>query len=156
MERQKQIDRVNSWLKDISKALGTTIELDDHGTCTFQAEDHIIAIEVSYDYPMVHLYSPLIPLPDDKNIAASFLARALELNAFQVITRGGAIATPPGGGLLIYCYSMPIDNTDSEKFSQILGSFYETVPELKQLLTSFPAEDMGQSQGKNRNPGIKI
>lgn len=126
---------VESWLKDLSAALKTELKLDNQGICTFKLEDNIIAIEVSSDYPVVNIYSTLMPLPTDNNdLKVALLARALELNAFQVLTRGGAIATPVGSSFLIYCISIPIENMSFEGFSEALGAFYETLPELKKLL----------------------
>lgn len=148
MDRKEQIKIVNSWLKDLSLMLEIELTLDSEGICTFKVGEDVIAIEVSTDYPMVHLYHPLLPLPEDKELKAALLARALELNAFQVLTRGGAIASSPGGAFLIYCYSIPIEETNSEKFSAILGAFYETCPELKKLLSSSVGEDHQRSSFK--------
>lgn len=135
MLRKKQINVLASWLKDISSALHVPLELDSHGVCTFKLEDHVIAIEASNEYPVVNIYSPLLALPtDEPSLSIALQARALELNAFQIFTRGGAIAMAPGGGFLIYCLSVPTENVDAEKFSQMLGEFYETLPELKKML----------------------
>lgn len=155
MPRNLQINILKSWLKELSLALHVHLELDSHGICTFKLEDHVIAIEASRDYPVVNIYSPLLALPsDDKDLAIGLQARALELNAFQIFTRGGAIATPPGGGFLIYCLSVPTENTDAEKFSQVLGEFYETLPELKKMLLL-----SGEAPIKKHGPlihGLKI
>jgi hypothetical protein len=136
MESNEQIKTVNSWLKEMSNVLGVALSLDEEGVCTFQiGQDTIIGIEVSMDYPMVHIYSPLISLPSDNQPLATLMAfRALEMNAFQALTRGGAIAIAPGGGPLFFCYSIPIEGTDLEKFNQILGGIYEILPEIKQVL----------------------
>lgn len=136
MDRKEQIKVVNSWLKDLFPVIGIELTLDSEGICSFKIGEDVIVIEVSHDYPMVHLYNPLLPFPEDKELKVTLLARALELNAFQVLTRGGAIASSPGGTFLIYCYSIPIEEIDSEKFSAILGAFYETLPELKKLLAA--------------------
>lgn len=147
MDRQEQIEIVNSWMKDISAAIELELRLDSEGACSFQIGDEIIAIEVSEHYPMVHLYSILCPLPvDNPELTTSLLTRALELNGFQILTRGGAIAAPTGGGMLIYCYSLPIEGTDSEKFSYILDMFFETVPEIKKLLTNSDALDVDEKK----------
>lgn len=142
MERKEQIKIVDSWLADISKAIEIDIGFDSEGICTFKIGEAVIAIEVSQNYSMVHIYSPLLVLPnEDREMLMALLARALELNAFQIFTRGGAIAMPPGGGFLIYCYSIPIEGTDSKGFSNYLGAFYETLPELKKMLSGFVASD---------------
>lgn len=143
MDRTDQIKIVNSWIKDLSHILDVELSLDEEGSCALQiGEDTIIGIEVAYDFPMVYLYAPLMALPaDDKESAISMMSRALELNAFQAATRGGAIAVAPGGGLLIFCYSTPIEGVDSDMFGKILGSFYETLPELKTMLSGAPTYD---------------
>ncbi len=147
MPHKHQTQLLSSWLKEISAALHTHLELDSHGICTFKLEDHVIAIEASHDYPVVNIYSPLMSLPKDQAHASGLQIRALELNAFQVFTRGGAIATPPGGGFLIYCISLPVEHMDAEKFSEALGAFYETLPQLKQMLLNpdeqFPVKKSG-------------
>jgi hypothetical protein len=134
MDRKKQIRTVDEWLHDLSPLLGLDLKLDDEGMCTFQVGDDVLVIEVSHDYPVVHLYHLLLPLPEDNDAKIALLTRAMELNAFQVFTRGGAIGTPPGGAFLIYSYLIPIEGTTSEQFSASLGAFYETFPELKKLI----------------------
>lgn len=155
IEKQNLIKIVNSWLKDISAVLGFELKLDSEGVCTFQIKDDVIAIEVSDAFPMVYIYSSLLVLPkEDKDLTMVLMARALELNAFQIITRGGSIASAPGGGILIYCYSSPIENIDSEKFSHILGAFYETLPELRKLLTESPKENLKANLNIKKNSWI--
>lgn len=143
MDRKDQITLVNSWLKDISAALDIELLMNDEGICTFQVGEEMIVIEISSDFPMVHFYSPLQSLPlEDKETTISLLVRALELNAFQILTRGGAIASAPGGGFLIFCYSLPIEGTDAEKFSTMLNAFFEILPEIKHLLSQSPSGDL--------------
>jgi len=137
MDRNQQIDIVNSWMQDLSQVFDTKLELDKDGICTLQVGSDSLAIEVGDHYPTVGIYGSLMPLPvEDKELSFSLLTRSLELNAFQIATRGGAIAVAPGGGLLIYCYSTPIEGLDSEKFSEIFGGFFETLTELKKILLS--------------------
>ena len=134
MEFQEQMEKVGSWLKDISASLGVKISLDSQGMCCFQVGDMVITLEVSQDFPLIEFYSPLVPLPQEQEESTLLMIRALELNAFQVQTRGGAIGIAPGGGLLIFCFSIPTIEMDSEKFSAVLGGFFETVTDLKALL----------------------
>lgn len=151
MDRKMQMNVVDSWLKDLSPLLGIDLRLDDEGICSFKVGDDVIVIEVSHDYPVVHLYNLLLPLPEEDELKISLLSRAMELNAFQILTRGGALATPPGGAFLIYCYMIPIEETTSEKFSASLGAFYETFPELKKLLTLSPE---GDEKARMPNAGL--
>lgn len=155
MNRQEQIEQVDSWLKDLSTSLGVELKLDEEGTCALQiGEDIIIGLEVGYDFPMVYMYSPLMKLSsEDKDLAMSMMTRALELNAFQTATRGGAIGIAPGGGLLIFCYSTPIEGLDSAMFSGTLSGFYEAIPELRSLLSQTDANNLPE---KIRKPQSKL
>lgn len=142
MDRQNQIDVVNTWLRDLSKSLGVELTLNNEGVCFFQIGENVaIGIELSNDNSMVNIFSPFLSLPsDNKDLATVMLTKALELNAFQVITRGGSIAIPPGGGPFMYCYSTPVEGGSSEILSGILGGFYETIPELKRLMLEPPTK----------------
>lgn len=128
---------VQQWLKEIGGFLDADLQLDSEGICSFLIDNKTaVTIEVSPDFPVVNLYSNLLVLPaDDREKSIMLMEQALELNAFQAITRGGAIGAPPGGGLLIFSYSLPIQETDTERFSQVLQSFLETIEELKNMLT---------------------
>ena len=131
---------VESWLSDISASLGFELNLDEEGTCAFQVgSDTLIGIEISKEFPVVYLSSPLLAIPTDKDQSLVLMAQALELNAFQVETRGGAVALAPGRNLLMYCYTVPIEGTHSEDFSKILGGFYESISSIKSRLTGFPS-----------------
>lgn len=136
---QENIQIVTNWMKDVSATLGVDLTMDKEGICSFQVgEDTIITLEVSADFPEVYIYSPILQIPsDNKDEMMALLIKSLELNAFQAVTRGGAIAIAPGGTLLIFCYSTPIEGIDSEMFSNILGSFFEIVGQLKQLLSEY-------------------
>lgn len=143
MVTKEETRTVESWIYDLSKSLGVELILND-GICAFQVgDDTIITIEVSQDFPVVNFYSPLLPLPaDNMELSTLMMAKSLEINAFQALTRGGAIATAPGGGFLIFCYSTPIQDIDSETFNRILGSFFETIGELKGLLSQVASSDV--------------
>lgn len=122
---------VASWLEDLSAVLEVSLVLNKEGLCTFQVGENIIAIEVASTPAQVYIYSTLCTLPDDPESKTLLLIKALEQNAFQMRTRGGTIAIVPGGQLLIYCCSLLIEGMDSEKFSSILGNFFDILPELR-------------------------
>jgi hypothetical protein len=109
MEKNEYTAIVAAWIENLAKALGVNLALDEDGFCFFQmGESTVIGLEVSQEFPLVYIYSPILVLPqDDKEMVTLMMIRALELNAFQAITRGGAIAIAPGGGPLLYCYSTP-------------------------------------------------
>lgn len=147
MEKSNELQTVESWMKDLSVFLGVELALDTDGICTFQiGENNIIGIEVSPDFPVVYIYSPIMALPtDDKDATMALMIRALELNAFQALTGGGAIAISPGGGPLLFCYSMPIAGADSNIFCNTLGSFFNRLPEIKNMLTTTSTMPPGQA-----------
>lgn len=143
---------VSTWLQDLSNALNIELKLTEEGDCSFQVGEDIIILEVAPDSPLLHIYSSLLPLPiEDPTSTLTLLTKALELNAFQALTRGGAIAAIPGGGLLIYCYTLPIENTDSEKFSIVLGAFFDSLVEIKKLFTSSTAIDVNLQKNLPQN-----
>ncbi|HEV8053116.1 MAG TPA: CesT family type III secretion system chaperone [Parachlamydiaceae bacterium] len=149
MDKQQEIKIVNSWLQDMSTVLGADLSLDSEGLCSFQIGQDVFVIEVSHDFPMVTINSTLMALPiDNKELSIALMSKSLELNAFQILTRGGAIAMAPGGGLLIYCYSTPITDLDSVKFSNILGAFFDSANELKRLLLETHDESASLSKIK--------
>lgn len=151
---------VTEWLHDLGKTLKADLQLNDEGVCTFKAGEEVISIEISEDYPQVHLYSTLISFPeDDYDTALLLMAHALELNAYQALTRGGAIAAPPGGGGLIFCYNVPIQGTDSRSFAHILDAFYDTVFNLKADLAAVKAstkEEESEASDKVTSQVAKI
>lgn len=143
---------VDEWIKDLAASLKIQLSLDDEGVCSLQVgEETIITIELSRDHPQVHHYSTLINFPEE-NIETSFflMSRALELNAFQALTRGGSIGVLPGGGVLIFSYNVPIQGTDSAAFGQQLSAFYEAALEIKHLLS-----EASVPSGENKPMGLK-
>lgn len=137
MDLNEKIKKVNSWLEDLSKVLNVELSLDATGCCAFQVgKETVISLEVSQEIPLFHLYSTLIPFPlNEPEKVVFMMIRALELNAFQTMTHGGTIATLPGGGSFIFCYSHAIEGCNSERFSSILGGFLTALETIKPLLS---------------------
>lgn len=154
MTTVEEIKLVELWIKDLSKALGVDLQLNSDGICSFQiGEETIITIEASIDFPIINLYSTLLPFSaDDSDHNVGLMVKALELNAFQALTRGGAIASAPGGGFLIFCLSVPIKNMDSEIFNRTLGHFFETAIQLKKMLVE---TDVHKPERLSKEPKIK-
>ncbi len=151
MDRSKQIEVVKSWLKDLSAVIGANLTLNEDGLCSFQVGGDIIVIEVSQDFPMVHIYSSLLAMPtNDKELSIALMIRALELNAFQILTRGGSIALAPGGVFLMYSVSTPTADVNSEKFSAILGAFFESLAEVKKMLLEESGAAAPMNKGAQR------
>lgn len=152
MDNQESKRIVDGWIKDLAASLKIDLALDDEGVCSIQVgEDTIITIELSRDHPQVHLYSTLIPFPEGDMDASFFLmSRALELNAFQALTRGGSIGSLPGGGVLIFSYNVPLSGTESADFSRQLSVFHEAALEIKHLLT-----EVAISSDEHKPEGLK-
>jgi hypothetical protein len=121
---------VASWLKEISNALGTQFTLNEEGMCSlFIGGDTLVTVEVSREFPLFHLCSPLLSRQNGND--EELLIRCLELNASPSSVRGGAIALTPGGKDLFFCQTRAIQNITSEEFSDIICRFYETAVNLK-------------------------
>ncbi len=133
----------STWISDLGKRLKTELKTSKEGSCTFQiGEEMLISASVSPDFPQVHLYSTLLSFPeDDYEKSLLIMTRALELNCFQALTRGGAIAAPPGGGSLLFCYNMPIEGNDSQSFARIVDAFYDTVIQLRKALAEIESAE---------------
>lgn len=159
MESIQQRTVVEGWLKDLSAALNIDLSLDEEGVCTLQVgPDNVTAIEVFADVPIIQMYTPLLSIQkDDPSKTFSLAMRSLEINAFQSVTRGGAVALAPGGSLLIYCLSIPIEGVDSEIFSRMLGDFYDTSEQIKALLNNQETIDPSEKEFQRKiGPFIKV
>lgn len=135
MNWEEYTEIVKTWLRDLSASVGEELVLDEQGVCSFRIEgETIISLEVSSEFPVLYIYSPLLAVPNESQERRDFIiTKALEINAFQGLTRGGSIALVPGGNILFYCFTQPIEAIDSLEFDQVLGGFYETALELKAL-----------------------
>lgn len=142
---------VASWLRDLSIPLGVDLTLNDEGICAFQiGEKTSVTLEVSPDFPLIHLYSVLISYPynteDVKN--TEIIIKALELNAQLDLTLGGAIAFAPGDKSLIFCTSMPIEGLDAGGFAEILEAFFKSLNGINYLLLEIPVFTYEKPQPK--------
>lgn len=132
---------VTSLLKDLSIALGVELKINDEGICYFQiGEKTAVTLEVSSNFPLIHLYSPLISFPfsteEVKN--TEIIIKALELNAQLDLTLGGATALAPGGKNLIFCISVPIEGLNAGDFAEILEAFFQSLNAINYLLLETP------------------
>lgn len=139
-----------NWLKLLSAQLGVELALDSDGICAFiVGEKRLITLEVSRDFPAVYLYSPLMALPEGEEAATPLMFQALQLNAFQAVTRGGSIALIPDSRALIFCYCLNITGIDADAFCEILSNFIETAEDIQQMLTAeksaFPEAELPAS-----------
>ena len=63
------------------------------------------------------------------------------MNAFQSLTQGGSLALVPGGNLVFYCFSLPIEGTDAADFDQILGKFYSASLEIRDYFKTYEEKE---------------
>lgn len=151
------IKTVTGWITTLGKILKCELSLNEEDGCSFQiGENTVINIIVSKDFPQIHLYSTLLPFPENNYEAAELMmTRALELNCFQALTRGGAIASPPGGGSLIFCYNIPISGNDEQSFAHIVDAFYETVLNLREVLLEIQEVSNEDEVEKDKKPTME-
>lgn len=94
--------------------------------------DLIVAIEVPEEGDWFYLYTPLGELPKT-SVEEAFLVcqKALELNAFQEASRGGAIGLVTGQTLFIYTLMRGTEGCDEQIFAETIALFYEAALDLR-------------------------
>ncbi len=130
------IKTVAEWVREAGQILGVDADLSDEGACTLLiGNECLIAIEVPDEGEWYYLYTPVGALPkDDMESAFLLCQRALELNAFQAKTQGGAIGIVPGQSLLIYSMVRPVEGQNAAIFAETISLFHEAASELKDQL----------------------
>lgn len=139
---EKTVEKVREWVQVAAQILGVSAELSDEGVCTLLiGSDLVVAIEVPEEGDWFYLYTPLGELPK-ASVEESFLAcqKALELNAFQGASRGGAIGLVPGQTLFIYTLMRGIEGCDEQIFAETIALFYEAALELRKNMNLTPPQ----------------
>lgn len=137
-ENAKQ--KVGEWLGTASQILGVKAELSEDGACSLLiGNDLVISIQVPEEGDWFSIYTPLGELPKD-NMEEAFLIfqKALELNAFQGATRGGAIGLIPDQSILVYTITRSTAGCDEQIFAETISLFYDTSLDLRNTLELKP------------------
>ncbi len=134
------LQKVREWTRVATQILGVDAELSDDGICTLLiGNDLVIAIEVPEEGDWFYLYSPLGELPKENMEEALYLCqKALELNAFQGASRGGAIGLIPGQTILVYSLMKGCEGCDEQIFAETIALFYEAALDLRGTLELAP------------------
>ncbi len=133
-------EKVGQWLSTASQILGVKAELSEDGACSLLiGNDLVISIQVPDEGDWFCLYTPLGEIPKD-NMEESFLIfqKALELNAFQGASRGGAIGMIPDEPILVYTITRSTIGCDEQIFAETIALFYDTSLDLRNILELKP------------------
>ncbi len=121
-ENRKTID---SYLAEISSAVGKNIRLNDQGICAFTYEHLTIVIEVPESVGSFFVYASLMSSNQFTDVSVLF-RRALQLNYLQQETRGGCLSLDPVNDEVMFSYTDRIAEVNSTDFRNILENFIET------------------------------
>lgn len=145
MENRIELAILAPWFRAISEVLGVNVILDEERICSLQIGEERIIIEITPDCSVLNIFSYVLPLPDDDpDFKLALMIKALEINAFQNLISGGAVAVAPGYEFLIYSRSLKINETTQEQFMQMFHSVLEIAPTLRDaLLGRFESPQIG-------------
>ena len=140
-ENRKTID---SYLAEISSAVGKNIRLNDQGICAFTYEHLTIVIEVPESVGSFFVYASLLSSNKASDQTALF-KKALQLNYLQQETRGGCISIDPVNDEIMFSYTDRIAEVNATDFRNILENFIESSLNMYKELDKISAQG-GQSE----------
>ncbi len=116
---------VDSFLAEISAAVGKNIRLNDQGICAFTYEQLTIVIEVPESVGSFFIYTSLLNMNQVKNVTG-LMEKSLRLNYLQQETRGGCLSLDPINNEVMFSYTDRIAEINSTDFRNILENFIDT------------------------------
>jgi len=141
---------VDSFLAEISAAVGKNIRLNDQGICAFTYEQLTIVIEVPESVGSFFIYTSLANMVQAKN-AEGLMEKCLRLNYLQQETRGGCLSLDPINNEVMFSYTDRINEINSTDFRNILENFIDTslnlFGELDKIANDLPADNDDGGQG---------
>ncbi|CAB9513985.1 U-box domain-containing protein [Seminavis robusta] len=114
---------IDSFLEEISRAVGKNIRLNDQGICAFTYEHLTIVIEVPQSVGSFFLYTEL---KTDPRKRAQVLQKAMALNYLQQETRGGCMGWDKVNDELMFSYSDRVNEINATDFRNILENYIDT------------------------------
>lgn len=142
--------KVDSFLAEISAAVGKNIRLNDQGICAFTYEHLTIVIEVPESVGSFFLYTSLLNMNQANNLKG-LMEKALRLNYLQQETRGGCISLDPINNEVMFSYTDRIDEINSTDFRNILENFIDTSLKLHteiETVANEQSQDAAPQDGK--------
>lgn len=150
---------VDSFLAEISAAVGKNIRLNDQGICAFTYEQLTIVIEVPESVGSFFIYTSLVNMNQVKN-SGGLMEKCLRLNYLQQETRGGCLSLDPINNEVMFSYTDRITEINSTDFRNILENFIDTSlslhTELEKIANESSGDESGQGPdgGKPNDPGL--
>ena len=139
MDRSKERQLVDSWLKAVGQEVGQEFQLDDNGICVIDYKDSLtIIVEVPDNGRGYYIYSPLTTIDVSQNDLTIPL-RALSLNLFQVETGGGTLSYDESTSEIVFSFLDQIEGRDTASFKSVINNFVTLSLKLKKDLSS-PSE----------------
>jgi hypothetical protein len=129
-------ETVDGWLANLGSA---HFRLDQNGVCACRHDDSgEVVVEVPEGSGQVFLYASLGPMPPHGREA--FFRHLLELNAYMVGSRGGALGLDPQSEDVVLSRAEPIEALRAELFQRLLVNFIAAAKGLKADLAQIQAD----------------
>ena len=134
---------IDSYLSEISAAIGKQIRLNDQGICAFTYEQLTIVIEVPETVASFFVYTTLASAAQTDNPLPLF-KKAMQMNYLQQETRGGCLALDPINDEVVFSYTDRCEEVNATDFRNILENFIDTAlklhEEMNNVLHGTPAQ----------------
>lgn len=142
METTEARSLVDHWLQALFPQ--GDIRLDDEGVCQFDSGEGVeCLLEVADGEAAVRIYAPVLTVGCD-----SVFRKALELNLFQLATRGGCLALDSRTQNLAYQQMVEVALLDAAAFESLLASFVITAQQLQHELLDTGAAAAPEMTGR--------
>ena len=147
--------KVNSWLVEISSAIGKNIGLNDDGISAFKYEELIFFIEVPDSSEQFFLYSFLMGLPAEHE--KTIMRKVLNINYLQQETRGGCLSLDPVTNEIVFSYGDRIDEINGTEFRNVLENYIDTTLKVYgQLMDSTKEKSTEIAPAGSNAAGVEI
>lgn len=150
-------ETVNEWLGELGKSVDMDLKLDAEGVLVLElSNEALIVFDVPQGSPLVHIYAPVVSVPDNEEDALVLGYRALEMNLFLGETRGAALSFSKDSGDFILCYNVEIEGSNAEYFINIVSGFIDTLDEMKKQLTIDETDEEEEDEGSGKEPMMEV
>ena len=127
---------VSQLMAEIGDRLGIEIFMDEDGICCLEygQDGSTFTIETVGDQNELLLYSPMGTLPTEDR--AAFCERLLQANLYGEKTRGCILGLDEAQEEVVLSWRQRIDELDVIGLENVIGSFIETIEEVRPVVES--------------------
>lgn len=117
---------VNQWLAGLAAKAGLDgLGLDEQGGIALRYGDDIeLLMELPEQSPVLHLYVPVLQLPQGREQGAVF-RQLLARNLFALETQGATFALDEGNERIVLQYPLVVAHSDATVFERVVGNLLE-------------------------------